>query len=187
MSTLASLRPHIDFNIEEIDQRRLRFLNNPRPPRIPSRWYVHNLFICDLDMKASEKGDVGREEGGVDFEQISTSKTRPRSYHATRITPRVSIQSWQQLWTSSTAWPLIADRWDENWLNGAKGNISSRWRSQQLLTHLSSQVNVPKTRRTYCKGKDCRKHTQHKVTQYKAGKVHYNVRLDLESYLTEVA
>ncbi|KAJ8110103.1 hypothetical protein OPT61_g6961 [Boeremia exigua] len=32
------------------------------------------------------------------------------------------------------------------------------------------QVNVPKTRRTYCKGKDCKKHTQHKVTQYKAGK-----------------
>jgi len=35
----------------------------------------------------------------------------------------------------------------------------------------SLQVNVPKTRRTYCKGKECRKHTQHKVTQYKAGKV----------------
>jgi large subunit ribosomal protein L44e len=34
-----------------------------------------------------------------------------------------------------------------------------------------SQVNVPKTRRTYCKGKTCKKHTQHKVTQYKAGKV----------------
>ncbi|KAH8725551.1 Man1-Src1p-C-terminal domain-containing protein [Phaeosphaeriaceae sp. PMI808] len=33
-----------------------------------------------------------------------------------------------------------------------------------------SKVNVPKTRRTYCKGKDCKKHTQHKVTQYKAGK-----------------
>ncbi|CCU82885.1 60S ribosomal protein L44 [Blumeria hordei DH14] len=32
------------------------------------------------------------------------------------------------------------------------------------------QVNVPKTRRTYCKGRDCKKHTQHKVTQYKAGK-----------------
>ena len=31
-------------------------------------------------------------------------------------------------------------------------------------------VNVPKTRRTFCKGKKCRKHTQHKVTQYKAGK-----------------
>ncbi|KAI5807557.1 60S ribosomal protein-like protein L44 [Peziza echinospora] len=31
-------------------------------------------------------------------------------------------------------------------------------------------VNVPKTRRTYCKGKACKKHTQHKVTQYKAGK-----------------
>ena len=35
------------------------------------------------------------------------------------------------------------------------------------------QVNIPKTRRTYCKGKDCKKHTQHKVTQYKAGKVRY--------------
>ncbi|KAI4196955.1 MAG: hypothetical protein LQ350_006208 [Teloschistes chrysophthalmus] len=34
----------------------------------------------------------------------------------------------------------------------------------------SGIVNVPKTRRTYCKGKDCKKHTQHKVTQYKAGK-----------------
>ena len=32
-------------------------------------------------------------------------------------------------------------------------------------------MNVPKTRRTYCKGRDCKKHTQHKVTQYKAGKV----------------
>jgi len=31
-------------------------------------------------------------------------------------------------------------------------------------------VNVPKTRRTYCKGKACRKHTPHKVTQYKTGK-----------------
>ncbi|OXV10714.1 hypothetical protein Egran_01524 [Elaphomyces granulatus] len=31
-------------------------------------------------------------------------------------------------------------------------------------------VNIPKTRRTFCKSKECRKHTQHKVTQYKAGK-----------------
>jgi large subunit ribosomal protein L44e len=31
-------------------------------------------------------------------------------------------------------------------------------------------VNVPKERRTYCKGKKCRKHQLHKVTQYKAGK-----------------
>ncbi|KAE9391113.1 hypothetical protein BT96DRAFT_1062205 [Gymnopus androsaceus JB14] len=33
-----------------------------------------------------------------------------------------------------------------------------------------TMVNVPKTRRTYCKGKTCRKHTAHKVTQYKKGK-----------------
>jgi ribosomal protein L44E len=31
-------------------------------------------------------------------------------------------------------------------------------------------VNVPKERKTYCKGKKCQKHTLHKVTQYKAGK-----------------
>ncbi len=31
-------------------------------------------------------------------------------------------------------------------------------------------VNIPKTRNTYCGGKQCRKHTPHKVTQYKTGK-----------------
>jgi large subunit ribosomal protein L44e len=41
----------------------------------------------------------------------------------------------------------------------------TRWLTLWIL-----QVNIPKTRNTYCKGKECRKHTQHKVTQYKAGK-----------------
>ena len=31
-------------------------------------------------------------------------------------------------------------------------------------------VNVPKERKTFCKSKKCRKHTAHKVTQYKTGK-----------------
>ena len=31
-------------------------------------------------------------------------------------------------------------------------------------------VNIPKERKTFCKGAKCRKHTNHKVTQYKAGK-----------------
>jgi ribosomal protein L44E len=31
-------------------------------------------------------------------------------------------------------------------------------------------VNVPKERRTFCKSEKCRKHTVHKVTQYKSGK-----------------
>lgn len=39
-------------------------------------------------------------------------------------------------------------------------------------------MNIPKTRMTYCKGKECRKHTQHKVTQYKAGKVCLHERAD---------
>eukprot|EP00299_Pterocystis_sp_00344_P009306 c3878_g1_i2.p1 GENE.c3878_g1_i2~~c3878_g1_i2.p1 ORF type:complete len:107 (+),score=11.42 c3878_g1_i2:49-369(+) len=31
-------------------------------------------------------------------------------------------------------------------------------------------VNVPKTRNTFCKGKECKKHTPHKISQYKTGK-----------------
>ncbi|XP_044172593.1 60S ribosomal protein L44-like [Acropora millepora] len=34
----------------------------------------------------------------------------------------------------------------------------------------SKMVNVPKQRRTFCKAKKCKKHTLHKVSQYKAGK-----------------
>ncbi|KAL5187727.1 60S ribosomal protein L44 [Glycine soja] len=34
----------------------------------------------------------------------------------------------------------------------------------------TQMVNVPKTKKTYCKSKECRKHTLHKVTQYKKGK-----------------
>ena len=33
-----------------------------------------------------------------------------------------------------------------------------------------AQVNVPKTKRAFCKNKACKKHTAHKVTQYKTGK-----------------
>ena len=43
-----------------------------------------------------------------------------------------------------------------------------------IIVSRINQVNVPKTRRTYCKSKACHKHTQHKVTQYKAGKVGYS-------------
>ena len=39
-----------------------------------------------------------------------------------------------------------------------------------LNMYIQYQVNIPKTRNTYCKGTKCRKHTPHKVTQYKAGK-----------------
>ncbi|KAJ4818681.1 60S ribosomal protein L44 [Rhynchospora pubera] len=34
----------------------------------------------------------------------------------------------------------------------------------------SRHVNVPKTKKTYCSNKACRKHTLHKITQYKKGK-----------------
>ncbi|THH09573.1 hypothetical protein EW145_g1907 [Phellinidium pouzarii] len=43
-------------------------------------------------------------------------------------------------------------------------------RSHQRLKPQETMVNIPKTRRTFCKGKTCKKHTPHKVTQYKKGK-----------------
>ncbi|KAJ5084221.1 Ribosomal protein L44e [Penicillium alfredii] len=53
-------------------------------------------------------------------------------------------------------------------------SIPKSWTGFHIATEAhefsSAQVNIPKTRRTYCKSKDCHKHTQHKVTQYKAGK-----------------
>ncbi|KAF9430337.1 40s ribosomal protein L44e [Podila epigama] len=42
--------------------------------------------------------------------------------------------------------------------------------NKQPLFSSPPQVNVPKTRNTYCKGKTCKKHTAHKVSQYKTGK-----------------
>ena len=33
-----------------------------------------------------------------------------------------------------------------------------------------TMVNIPKTKKAYCKGPECRRHTMHKVTQYKKGK-----------------
>ena len=64
-----------------------------------------------------------------------------------------------------------------------KNEIDRHEHVETLRTHIlinentpanesAQQVNVPKTRKTYCKGKACKKHTQHKVTQYKAGKVY---------------
>merc|ERR1711903_48063 len=34
----------------------------------------------------------------------------------------------------------------------------------------SNMVTVPKVKKTFCAAKDCKKHTIHKVTQYKTGK-----------------
>merc|ERR1712205_279618 len=39
-----------------------------------------------------------------------------------------------------------------------------------LCVKAATMVNIPKTKKSYCKGKTCKKHTLHKVTQYKTGK-----------------
>merc|ERR1712124_149301 len=38
------------------------------------------------------------------------------------------------------------------------------------VLHQHNMVTVPKVKKTYCASKDCKKHTIHKVTQYKTGK-----------------
>merc|ERR1712038_1351984 len=40
----------------------------------------------------------------------------------------------------------------------------------ESVPHSSAMVNIPKTRNTFCKSKECKGHTLHKVTQYKIGK-----------------
>ncbi|RDY13022.1 60S ribosomal protein L44, partial [Mucuna pruriens] len=49
-------------------------------------------------------------------------------------------------------------------------NLNSRQSASALASDTAAMVNVPKTKKTYCKSKECRKHTLHKVTQYKKGK-----------------
>ncbi|KAJ5542961.1 hypothetical protein N7461_008964 [Penicillium sp. DV-2018c] len=53
-----------------------------------------------------------------------------------------------------------------------KSTLRRAWMAKPAISTLGDgmEVNIPKTRRTYCKSKDCHKHQQHKVTQYKAGK-----------------
>lgn len=71
-----------------------------------------------------------------------------------------------------TVYDVVCSRclpWVSFWLvlQQSISEVHSPYFPSWILTII---VNVPKTRKTYCKGKECKKHTQHKVTQYKAGK-----------------
>ncbi|XP_008785289.2 60S ribosomal protein L44-like [Phoenix dactylifera] len=53
----------------------------------------------------------------------------------------------------------------------ARNDWEGRGRGEERsVDWVATMVNVPKTKKTYCKNKACRKHTLHKVTQYKKGK-----------------
>ncbi|KAI0507499.1 hypothetical protein KFK09_013624 [Dendrobium nobile] len=56
--------------------------------------------------------------------------------------------------------------------NGEKhcGRKRITYKVGRATVFLYRMVNVPKTKKTYCKNKACKKHTLHKVTQYKKGK-----------------
>lgn len=58
-------------------------------------------------------------------------------------------------------------------MNFSEKNLKNFFNTFEVITNpnkflLFSQVNVPKTRRTYCK--KCKVHRVHKVTQYKKSK-----------------
>ncbi|XP_003376273.1 60S ribosomal protein L44 [Trichinella spiralis] len=55
----------------------------------------------------------------------------------------------------------------EQYNTGSTDINTSSWRHKIII--LKFQVNIPKVRRTFCSG-TCRRHTIHKVTQYKKGK-----------------
>lgn len=67
--------------------------------------------------------------------------------------------------------PSISEALEPRRLRASRARDTRARKPRRPQTNILSQVNIPKTRRTYCKGKECKKHTQHKVTQYKAGKV----------------
>ena len=58
----------------------------------------------------------------------------------------------------------------EGWLRGTKALNWFTWHQRFSHALVTWQVNVPKTKRAFCKDKNCKKHTAHKVTQYKTGK-----------------
>ncbi|CAF2076567.1 hypothetical protein HID58_043344 [Brassica napus] len=54
----------------------------------------------------------------------------------------------------------------QRFVRGRRHTIFTREREIRV----AKMVNIPKTKKTYCKNKECKKHTLHKVTQYKKGK-----------------
>ncbi|KAG6873619.1 40s ribosomal protein L44e [Termitomyces sp. Mi166 len=76
------------------------------------------------------------------------------------------------LQASTNRLPYVTISWSSDVM---KANIIGKSQGQHLVIVVAAaaankMVNIPKTRRTYCKGKTCKKHTPHKVTQYKKGK-----------------
>ncbi|KAJ5707311.1 hypothetical protein N7488_007112 [Penicillium malachiteum] len=86
------------------------------------------------------------------------------------INQELTSSDWRRFGSSSRG------EWILGYERGLEVNKGSSWLLfpqvpvRDPLRNLFDIVNIPKTRRTYCKGKECHKHTQHKVTQYKAGK-----------------
>jgi hypothetical protein len=87
----------------------------------------------------------------TDLDSIATSNRTFNGPHTIESYATTFATSPRSLMLQATA--FWTDRFED-----------SRFGEGHALTRIA-QVNVPKTRRTYCKGKECKKHTQHKVTR----------------------
>jgi hypothetical protein len=97
-------------------------------------------------------------------QRLDTLNSSPRKFERSHW-----VSTSNESRSGSGAWNLSDPR--ETLQNCRRQRLHLYLGSYKRLTYGDTQVNVPKTRRTYCKGQGCKKHTQHKVTQYKAGKV----------------
>ncbi|MCJ1382602.1 transport between ER and Golgi ATPase protein [Xylographa soralifera] len=106
----------------------------------------------------------------VTQEDFVSKDTRGLSYDPSKMKTWVDAIDSINHWLVENYWPKVGNTIPKGgqWLVGQEKGLD--FRKGTLWYGGGETVNVPKTRKTYCKGKDCKKHTQHKVTQYKAGK-----------------
>ncbi|MCJ1321189.1 transport between ER and Golgi ATPase protein [Xylographa vitiligo] len=106
----------------------------------------------------------------VTQEDFVTRDATILSYDSSKMKRWVDAIESVNNWLVESYWPKVGNTIPEcgQWIVGQEKGLE--FRKGTLWYGGGETVNVPKTRKTYCKGKDCKKHTQHKVTQYKAGK-----------------
>ncbi|KAF3552531.1 hypothetical protein DY000_02004862, partial [Brassica cretica] len=100
------------------------------------------------------------------LEHVSKDMNRVASLIATSVTRDNRLRSYV-----AAGGPSCRNLDDGSYFNGSSVPVPapSYGKTSQVMDS-SLEVNIPKTKKTYCKNKECKKHTLHKVTQYKKGK-----------------
>ena len=99
------------------------------------------------------------------------SRSLWRAMHTQQSTPPALIRRACFLFFCSSI--IVSRRSESTFVFFRSPHLFLSFPTRQKKKHLSPpslQVNVPKAKRAFCKGKACGKHQMHKVTQYKTGK-----------------